>query len=588
MRYHTRSLAAGAAILTLLLAAACSETTEGGASDEPPDEHQEQNLVIDWDGEAPAPRPDLDGAAPGGNITIIQVADFAHLDPQQIYVSNALSYSNLFMRRLTGYVEEPDGSMTLVGDLATNPGVSEDGGRKWTYTLRDGISFEDGTPITSADIAHGIARSFTAEFGAQGPQFLQNGLDPDREYQGPFDDDPLPPGVSLPDDQTIVFEFPEPFPGLPFVVAFPTSVPVPVGTGNEPLERSFISSGPYKVREYRADEVLIAERNDAWDPATDPIRRAYPDTFTFEMGAESDEQTERVRAGAGDDATALMGGNIAPELIATVKGDPEAMERSWQGPNIFSFSIWINTQRVTDVDVRRALNYAFDRDAAIKAVGGYDLGVPATTIMSPVTPGYKEYDAFPEAGADAPEGPHTGNPELAAELIEGKDVGTLKLCIANTETNQELAAVMQSSFAEGGLEVEPEFLDPANYFDITGERDNDCDLASSGWGQDYPDPETVIGTIMDGGQIRDSGNYNYSYLDEAAVNTRIGELRVMEDRAEAAPLYGDLDEQIMTEHAPLIPFRYGVNFTLWGPRIGGAYIAPAWNNWDPNSLYVTP
>lgn len=583
-RHHARMLIAGAAAAALVVTAACGTVTEGGGGLE---EHQEQDLVIDWNGEQPTPRPAIEGAVAGGNITILQVSDFTHLDPTNIYVSNALSYSNIFMRRLTGYIENPDGSMILVGDLATNPGVSEDEGRKWTYTLRDGIAFEDGSPITSADIAHGVARSFS-EFGAQGPSFLQNALDPDREYAGPFDDDPLPPGVSLPDDKTIVFEFAEPFTGMPYIAAFPTTTPVPVGTGTEALDRSFVSSGPYKIQEYRADEVLIAERNDAWDPNTDPIRHQYVDTFTFEFGVEQTDQTERLRAAAGDDETALMVSNVAPELIATVKADAAAMQRAWQAPNIFAFYIFINTTRVTDLDVRRALNYAFDRDAYIKAVGGYDVADPATTIMSPVTPGYKEYDVFPEAGADAPGGPHTGNPELAMELLEGKEVGTLKYCTANTELNQEIAAVVQAAFARAGIEIEPEFIDPANYFPTVSSRSTDCDLMRSGWGQDWPDAETVIGTIMDGAQIREEGNFNYSYFSDPEIEAKIEELRRVEDRGAVAAEYGELDELIMREHAPLIPAHHGRDFVLFGPRVGNAFVGPAWNNPSVEAVYVIP
>lgn len=589
-RYRARALLAGAVALAAL-ATACAETTDTGGEDGEDGgglaEHSEQDLVIDWDGEAATPAADVPDAQEGGNITILQTADFEHLDPPNIYVSNALSYGTLFHRRLTGYIEAEDGSMTLVGDLATNPGVSEDEGRKWTYTLREGIAFEDGTPITSADVAHGIARSFT-EFGAQGPQFLQNALDPEGTYEGPFDGEALPPGVSVPDDQTIVFEFAEPFPGMPYVVAFPTSAPVPEGTGAEAIDRNFVASGPYKIQEYRADERLVLERNDAWDPATDPIRKQYVDTFTFEFGVEAADQTERLRSASGDDATALMNADVAPELIATVKGDSDVMSRAYQGPNIFSFYIWINTQRVDDVDVRRALNYAFDRDAYIKAVGGYDIADPATTIMSPVTPGYKQFDAFPEAGEEAPGGPHTGNPEMAMELLEGKDVGTLKYCTANTELNQEIAAVVQAGFARADITIEPEFIDPANYFTTVGTKSTDCDLSSSGWGQDYPDGETVIGTIMDGAQIRDEGNYNYSYFTDPDVEAKIAELRANTDRGAVAAEYGELDEQIMTEHAPLIPGRYGRDFVIHGPRVGNAFVAPAWNDWNLAVAYVIP
>ena len=82
----------------------------------------------------------------GGTITVLQQADFEHLDPAQNYVNVQQITALLFLRGLTVFREHPDGSFELVGDLATNTGVTNDGGRTWTYTLRDGLKYEDGRP----------------------------------------------------------------------------------------------------------------------------------------------------------------------------------------------------------------------------------------------------------------------------------------------------------------------------------------------------------------------------------------------------------------------------------------------------------
>ena len=113
---------------------------------------QSARIVDDATGPA-APIPD---AKPGGTITVLYLADFEHLDPAQNYVTHQQVTANMFLRTLTAFREQGDGTFDLVGDLATNTGVTTDGGQTWTYTLRDGVKFEDGRPITSRDIAYGI------------------------------------------------------------------------------------------------------------------------------------------------------------------------------------------------------------------------------------------------------------------------------------------------------------------------------------------------------------------------------------------------------------------------------------------------
>jgi peptide/nickel transport system substrate-binding protein len=163
VRHPIRALVISA--LAVSLAAAGCSRNEGSQS-KSTEEFKQTKVILDTKGEAKTPAAEVDGAKKGGNITVFQDGDFEHLDPQQIYVSNSGAVAQqLIFRTLTTYVEDPEGGdLRLVGDLATNTGESSDDSKVWTFTLRDGIKFEDGTPITSKDIAYGIARSFS-QFG---------------------------------------------------------------------------------------------------------------------------------------------------------------------------------------------------------------------------------------------------------------------------------------------------------------------------------------------------------------------------------------------------------------------------------------
>src|SRR5262249_41120515 len=131
-----------------LAASGCSKNagTSGGGSGGPGP--AAAPIIIDTNGTAPTPAPEIPGAKPGGTIFWLEDGAPEHLAPQQAYVSDSLQIEQLLYRHLTMYIEDPNGGpLKLVGDLATNTGESSNGGKTWTYHLRDGIKFEDGTAI---------------------------------------------------------------------------------------------------------------------------------------------------------------------------------------------------------------------------------------------------------------------------------------------------------------------------------------------------------------------------------------------------------------------------------------------------------
>jgi len=566
-----------------LAAAGCSKNSgSNGGSNGPT--AAPQAIDIDTAGTAPTPAPPIAGAKPGGTITWLEDGASEHLDPQQIYVSDALTIETLIYRHLTNYIEDPNGGkLKVVGDLATNTGETTDGGKTWTYHLRDGVKFEDGTPITSKDVAYGIARSF-GTYGEQGPQYVQNALEPARA-KGASTYDPtkgeLPPGVSTPDDKTIKFTLENAHPEFPYIMALPTSTPVPKAkdTGAK-YEAEFVASGPY-MRDGVYDQTtkLTLKKNPNWDPNTDPIRHQYADKFVFDFnGGSRDEMTQRLIADQGADQTALSTYVVAQANISQVQGDPNLLRRTATGPTPFVDYLNINTQRVTDVKVRQALNWSFDRGAFITAVGGSAVAGPATWIMAPVVPGWKNYDAYKSADGH-------GDVDKAKALLAGQ-APALTYCFANTATQQKYATIVQSSLQRAGFKIALNPIDKSNYYTTIGDKANTCDIMRSGWGQDYPDGDSTLNVLLNGETIVPKGNQNYSYFNEPTINRKLDDLKVEPDRAKAATEYGELDQQIMTDYAPLIPTFYTKAFTMHGSKVW-SFISPLYDNFNLVDAYVT-
>jgi peptide/nickel transport system substrate-binding protein len=520
-------------------------------------------------------------------VTILGSADFDRFDPQADYRGDGIMVTNqLVGRSLTGYYEDGD-KVKLTGDLATTTGEVSDSCKSWKYTLRDGIKFEDGTPITSKDIAYGISRAFD-KGSSDGPTYIQRWLtdseDYNKEYAGPFvKPDTIAPGIATPDDKTITFTFKKAHCDFPLAAALPTTVPVPkakdAGPGG-PYDDKVIASGPYKIKSYVRTEKLVLEKNPNWDPASDPIRHQYPDGYTFDWtAADPDLVTERLVADAPADQAVIGWDN--PTGTGVQKVTSAAQSRVIQGATVFVRYMYINNVRVKDVDVRRALNYAYNKQAILQIIGGDTAGIPATTITSPVTPGYKKFDVYPA--------PATGDVDKAKDLLKGKDISKpLQYCYrTGSDVRTKTAAAVKEALERAGFTIAVKGMDSTAFYTAVGVKTTECDLMDGGWGQDYPDGNTVLGVIMAGSEARrDNGNSNLSYFDVDSINQEEARLAGLPDRTEAGVGYGNLDEKIMKEYAPAVPVYYDRSYSLFGSKIGGLYLSGLWGSPSLQNVYV--
>jgi len=440
------------AITLVVTASACTQNT--GTTPGPADTGSEtgstQTGVIATDPkDSLGPASQVAGATEGGTITIIREAKISHLDPQRVYTFAGLMNAPLYSRFLTTWKDDGKGSLTLVGDLATTPGQNVDNDCKvWEYTIKDGLKFEDGRPITAKDIAYGIARSFDPDL-TSGPTYLQEWLAGTPQFDTAWDfkanKTSLPPGLTTPDDKTLRFQFAQPHCDLPYAASLPTTAPVPADkdTGVD-YDNQPVSSGPYKITDNTPGVQLVLDRNTNWDPSTDPVRHQYPDRFVWTFGPDADAAANRVIADNGADQSAIAWNGVPSTLVAKVAADPALQARTLLTPTPSANRLTINTQRVTDLSVRQALNYAIDREGLIKTLGGSTVASPITTLMPPGTLGYQQYDAYPA-------GPN-GNIDKAKELLAGR-TPELVLATSDDSQGQEVGTQLKNNLEKAGFTV---------------------------------------------------------------------------------------------------------------------------------------
>ena len=559
-----RAAAAGGALALFAVMAACSENKgTGGSTDS--DRVQSGSIATDPK-ESMGPAPEVPGASKGGTFRVIRETKISHLDPQRVYSFAGLMNAPLYSRSLTTFKDDGSGKVTLVGDLAETPGTDVNSDCKvWEFKIKDGVKFEDGRPITSAEIGYGIARSFDPDLTG-GPTYLQEWLADSPQYDTKWNfkanKTALPPGLTTPDAKTLKFEFAKPHCDLPFAASLPYTAPLPpdkdtgVNLDNQPF-----SSGPYKITKNTAGVELVMERNEHWDPATDPVRHQYPDQVVWSFGPDAEAGANRVIADNGDDQTALAWNGVPSALVARVTGDVALTPRSVRGPTPSLWRLDINTQRVTDLAVRQALNYAIDRDGFIKVYGGEATARAVTTLLPPSTIGYGAYDAYPA-------GP-TGDVAKAKELLAGK---TPELVLGAGDDYPEYATQLKGNLEKAGFKITIKNIPADAKLDEVGKKANPWDIYISQWAADWPSGAAVLPVLFDGRTIKAESNSNTSYVNNDAINAEFDRVLAL-PAAEQATEWAKLDQRIMKELAPVVPLFVENGYYLHGSKVGGVFLS---------------
>ena len=517
------AIAAGSLALT-----GCSEN-KGGSSDKDSKKDQKeaavQSKAVTY-GDAAAstgPAEAVPGAKSGGTIQVYQEQGLTHLDPGQIYVSDAGQVANLLFRGLTNFEEDGKGGVSVVGDLATDSGKSSDGGKTWTFTLKDGVKDENGTAITSADVRHTVERQY-ASFIFDGPTYLQTWLSGAKYREalpdGGFGKKHLPDDVlETPDAKTVIFHFKTPQTDLPQTLAMPGYTIVPEKTDTKAkYDKAPVSTGPYKIAEYKVGKTLKLVKNENWDAKTDSVRQQYVDGFNFDFGVTESTQTSRLIADQGDSKNAIqLTGSVEATKIQDVIKNASVNKRTIKGYQPYVMALNFNLDRVKNKKVREAIAYGVNSKSLIAGEGGAYGGDVAPNLFAPTLPGYEAtYDPYGRLKNPS------GNVAKAKELLKGVPAAEKKLVFAysNNEQGQKRKVAIEDALTKIGIDVVSKEVDAASYSEQVGKLDNPYDMYINGWGQDWPSPATVVTPIYDGDQVAD-GSPNYSHMNDPLVQKLI-------------------------------------------------------------------
>ncbi|WP_171167229.1 ABC transporter substrate-binding protein [Streptomyces sp. I05A-00742] len=513
----------------------------------------------------------------GGTLTVLNRQPQKQFDPARLYTSGGGNVPSLVFRTLTTRHRANGAEGTkVVPDLATDTGTPSDDAKVWTFKLKDGLKYEDGSPITSADIKYGVERSFAAELSGGGP-YLRDWLVGGDSYRGPYKEKKGLDSIETPDAKTIVFHLRKSEGDFPYLATSTQFAPVPKAkdTGTKYAEHP-VSSGPYKVVKNTNDgERLQLERNPHWSEATDKERHAYPDAIDVRAGLSSAVINQRLSTGSGPDAAAVTTDtNLGPAELAQVSSDKKLADRVGTGHFGYTNYLAFNPEAkpFDDPKVRQAVAYAVNRTSVVNAAGGSSLAEAATTFLpNQKSFGFTPYDHFPAGAA--------GDPEKARQLLkeagheDGLEITLTHSTAQNFESSPEIATAVQEALGKAGIKVKLEGLEDNAYDDKVHSVKNQPALFLGHWGADWPSGGPFLAPVFDGRQlVKDGYNFNSGRLDDKKINDEIDAINKITNHDEAAKRWGALDRTI-GEQAVTVPLFHPVYKRLFGKDVKNVVIS---------------
>ena len=539
----------------------------------------------------------------GGTLTFLTLADQTqHMDPQRIYTGEDLAWTGAYLfRSLTAYKysKNEEEANTLVPDLATDTGTPNDDATSWQFTVRDGATWEDGSPVTCEDVKYGVSRTFATDLIVDGPQYAVAYLDIPKDkdgasvYKGPYvtkgnDTAAYDKAVSC-DGSTITFNLAFPVPDFNFTVTLGFQpVPKAADTG-EKYDDKPMSNGPYKIQEYSKGSQMVLVRNENWSPESDPTRPAYPDKIVIKYGLDPSVIDQRLIQDSGtDQQTTTLGDSVQSANLPTVFKDDRYKDRRVDEFDAYSYYYAVNLSKLPNLKHRQAIAVALDRAQIRTIQGGSFGGDLADGVIKPNLPqDYAPSEMW--SGLLGGEVADNGDPELAKKLIQesGEPMKTIQFDYSDTPERNKEAASMVASLAKAGIKVKPNPIEAGQYYSIVFDPDKAGDIMWAGWGPDWPNASTVIPELF-----TPAGGFNLSQVDDKAFTAKVQEAKTNPDRAAQSEQWKALNKEAM-QNVYAIPTLFGRSQSMAGSKVksatgdnGNLYFWAPFTSWPYADMYV--
>jgi peptide/nickel transport system substrate-binding protein len=504
-------------------------------------------------------------SAKGGPVTFANSSGPDSTDAGNTYYAFNLNFTRLYATPLTTYKScTGQCGLQVVPALATSLGTATNGNKTWTFHLKSGVKFEDGTPVTSQDVKYAVERTFDRTVLPSGPSYFASLLAGNAgKYPGPFKNRSQNlmglTSVQTPDSTTIIFQLKQPFADFNYVVAFPQTAPVPPAkdTGTN-YQLHPLSTGPYMFQNYQLNKQYTLVPNPQWNPSWDPQVSQHASKVTVDLNVNANDIDNRLLAG--DIQVDQAGSGVQAAARARILSTPSLKSSADDPVTGFMWFYYVNTKvaPLNNLHCREAVIFAANKTELQTAYGGPFGGDIASTAIPPTVNGYSKID--PYNALTKPSGDITSAKQ---QLQACGHPSGFNLNIAfRSDRPREVASsqALQASLATVGIKATLKGYPASSYYSTFAGVPNyvhshDLGLLAGGWGPDWPDAYGWGWALFDGGSIVPAGNTNIAEEDSPTVNNLFVQLEEATSDSARVSISQQIDKQVMAD-AVMLPAVY--------------------------------
>jgi peptide/nickel transport system substrate-binding protein len=469
-------------------------------------------------------------------LIVGRAADAIYLDPALPTDNESVEVLGQIYDSLLQY---RPGSAAVEPGLATEWSVS-DRGRTWTFKLRQGVKFHDGTPFTADAVVFSLERQ-------------RDPFHPAHNVYKPITDKPYEywdavfqniEKVEKVDDFTVKITIERPYaPFLANMAMFPVSIisPTALEKSGADFTNRPVGTGPFKLTKWDSDQRIVLERNDDYwgEPAS--FQRVI-----FQVIADPRQRLIALESGAIDIAHSIL-----PEELQFVRLHPELELHTALANNVAYLAFNTRHPPFDDIRVRRAANFAINKTPIVKLTY-QGLADPATGPLPPTQWGYHEVDEKYEYDAE----------EARALIASAREDGRFRddmipergfrLYVPSAPRPylpdpERIARVLASNLREVGIPTQILTNDFKTHLALT--RRGEHDLCLLGWVGDNGDPDNFLFVLFD------DTPENVAFYTDPEVHGLLIMAQESDDRQEREQLYRRVQE-LIADQAPWVPLAH--------------------------------
>jgi len=505
----------------------------------------------------------------GGTLNVAYKSNFDSTDPVVGYSVQTWNVEHQIYTGLLTY----DKVTTLIPELAeAMPTVSADG-KVFTFKLRKGLKFSNGSPLTAADFKYSWERIFDPAMKSPFPAFFQI-IQGAKEYGDSLNagDGKVKEitGLKAVDDVTLQVTLTDADQTFLNIITMPEGAAVPKAEvekhwdsdhKNNDFYKTAVGTGPFMVKEWAEGKGITLVKNPNYLHASEGL--PYLDSIFFQVGIDETTAILKVKNGDID----LTGDNIPAAEYPNLLSDATFSKQTKTEGVVADSYVFMNNEMkpFDDVKVRQAFSYIFDRKKVLRLIN--NRGVETGNILPPQMPGYSKELASTSLHFDK---------KKAKDLLTAAnfDFGqTLTFVSDDTDDSKKIVTSLIADLKDVGIKAEPKVEQSEAFFKDTGKEKN-IQIGIINWYQDFPDPSDFIAPILSCGSAIEGGANSAWYCNKDVDALELKARGITDPKARLLA-YQEIEKKIMDEQ-PWVPLYNPVATLFVGQKVQGYTFHPVW------------